>query len=120
MTPVPISTRLGLAALALLAEALHLGWEALHGGIVSHHLLQRPRDVPVRTSLGAMAITAYVVLWISGGNDLIADKFDLSLNAMIWFGRIGFLLLPPIAYWATYRLCIGFERHDREVLEHGI
>ncbi len=45
MTPVPISTRLGLAALALLAEALHLGWEALHGGIVSHHLLQRS-DLP--------------------------------------------------------------------------
>jgi ubiquinol-cytochrome c reductase cytochrome b subunit len=86
----------------------------------SHHLLQRPRDVPVRTSLGVMAITAYIVLWISGGNDLIADKFDISLNAMTWFGRIGFLVLPPIAYWATYRLCLGLERHDREVLEHGI
>src|SRR3954462_3633664 len=86
----------------------------------SHHLLQRPRHVPVRTSLGAMALTAYIVLWISGGNDLIADKFDISLNAMTWFGRIGFLVLPPIAYWITYRLCLGLERHDREVLEHGI
>jgi len=92
----------------------------LTGDTASHHLLQRPRDVPVRTSLGAMAITAYVVLWISGGNDLIADKFDISLNAMTWFGRIGFLVLPPIAYWATYRLCLGLEKHDREVLEHGI
>src|SRR4051794_14251568 len=92
----------------------------LTGDTASHHLLQRPRDVPVRTSLGVMAITAYTVLWISGGNDLIADKFDISLNAMTWFGRIGFLVLPPIAYWATYRLCLGLERHDREVLEHGI
>src|SRR3954452_5242640 len=92
----------------------------LTGDTASHHLLQRPRDVPVRTSLGAMALTAYIVLWISGGNDVIAEKFDLSLNAMTWFGRIGFLVLPPIAYWATYRLCLGLERHDREVLEHGI
>src|SRR3712207_3006715 len=92
----------------------------LTGDTASHHLLQRPRDVPVRTSLGAMAITAYVVLWISGGNDVIAEKFDISLNAMTWAGRIGFLLLPPLAYWFTYRLCLGLERHDREVLEHGI
>ena len=55
----------------------------------SHHLLQRPRDVPVRTALGAMALTFYVVLMISGGNDVIADKFDISLNAMTWAGRIG-------------------------------
>ena len=37
-----------------------------------HHLLQRPRDVPVRTSLGAMALTFCIVLFISGGNDLVA------------------------------------------------
>ncbi|MCZ2807164.1 cytochrome bc complex cytochrome b subunit [Modestobacter sp. VKM Ac-2983] len=92
----------------------------LTGDTASHHLLQRPRDVPVRTAVGAMALTFYVVLWISGGNDVIADKFDISLNAMTWFGRIGCLVLPPFAYWMTYRLCLGLQRHDREVLEHGI
>ncbi|NYJ07635.1 cytochrome bc1 complex cytochrome b subunit [Petropleomorpha daqingensis] len=86
----------------------------------SHHLLQRPRDVPVRTSLGAMSLTFYLVLFLSGGNDIIADKFDISLNAMTWAGRIGLVILPPIVYFFTYRLCIGLERHDREVLEHGI
>jgi ubiquinol-cytochrome c reductase cytochrome b subunit len=85
-----------------------------------HHLLQRPRDVPVRTALGAMALTFYLVLMISGGNDVIADKFDLSLNAMIWVGRIGCIVLPPIAYVITYRICLGLQQHDREVLEHGI
>jgi ubiquinol-cytochrome c reductase cytochrome b subunit len=86
----------------------------------SHHLLQRPRDVPVRTSLGAMSLAFYLVLFISGGNDIIADKFDISLNAMTWVGRIGLVVLPPIVYWFTYRFCLGLERHDREVLEHGI
>src|SRR3954463_9347078 len=92
----------------------------LTGDTASHHLLQRPRDVPVRTSLGAMALAFYLVLFISGGNDVIADKFDISLNAMTWAGRIGLVVLPPIAYFFTYRLCIGLQRHDREVLEHGI
>jgi ubiquinol-cytochrome c reductase cytochrome b subunit len=86
----------------------------------SHHLLQRPRDVPVRTSLGTMALAFYVVLLISGGNDVIAEKFDISLNAMTWVGRIGLIILPPIVYVFTYRICLGLQKHDREVLEHGI
>jgi ubiquinol-cytochrome c reductase cytochrome b subunit len=86
----------------------------------SHHLLQRPRDVPVRTSLGTMALAFYVVLLISGGNDVIAEKFDISLNAMTWVGRIGLVILPPIVYVFTYRICLGLQKHDREVLEHGI
>ncbi len=86
----------------------------------SHHLLQRPRDVPVRTSLGMMALTFYVVLLLSGGNDVIAEKFDISLNAMTWAGRIGLIILPPLAYVFTYRICLGLQKHDREVLEHGL
>ena len=65
----------------------------------AHHLLQRPRDVPERTGLGAMAFAFFVVLTLSGGNDVIADKFHISLNAMTWAGRIGLLILPPLAYY---------------------
>jgi ubiquinol-cytochrome c reductase cytochrome b subunit len=86
----------------------------------AHNLLQRPRDVPVRTSLGAMALTFCFVLFVSGGNDLIAKAFDISLNAMTWGGRIATLVLPPLAYVVTYRICLGLQRHDREVLEHGV
>jgi ubiquinol-cytochrome c reductase cytochrome b subunit len=67
-----------------------------------------------------MAITFFMVCLLSGGNDIIADKFDISLNATTWIGRIGLLVLPPLVYWATYRICIGLQRADREVLEHGI
>jgi ubiquinol-cytochrome c reductase cytochrome b subunit len=86
----------------------------------SHNLLQRPRDVPVRTGLGMMAISFMFVLLLSGGNDVIAYTFDISLNATTWAGRIGMLLLPPIAYYVTYRICLGLQRADRAILEHGI
>ncbi|KAF0842488.1 cytochrome bc1 complex cytochrome b subunit [Nocardia caishijiensis] len=93
----------------------------LTGDTSAHHnLLQRPRDVPVRTAIGAMAIAFYVVLTLSCVNDIIALKFDISLNATTWIGRIGLLLLPPLAYFITYRFCIGLQRSDRAVLEHGI
>ncbi|MCS4490802.1 cytochrome bc complex cytochrome b subunit [Corynebacterium sp. ES2715-CONJ3] len=90
------------------------------GDNAHHNLLQRPRDVPVRTSIGVMGITFFAVLTLSGGNDLFALHFYVSLNAMTWFGRIGLLVLPPLAYFITYRLCIALQRSDREVLEHGI
>ncbi|WP_137723779.1 cytochrome b [Prescottella subtropica] len=85
-----------------------------------HNLLQRPRDVPVRSGIGAMAIAFYIVLTLSCINDIIAYHLDISLNAMTWIGRIGMVVLPPIAYYVTYRFCLGLQRSDRAVLEHGI
>lgn len=90
------------------------------GDDAHHNLLQRPRDVPVRSALGAMGLTFFVLLTLSGGNDIIAHFFQISLNAMTWVGRIGLIILPPVAYFLTYRICIGLQRSDREVLEHGI
>jgi ubiquinol-cytochrome c reductase cytochrome b subunit len=85
-----------------------------------HNLLQRPRDVPGRTALGAMAVTFFLVLTLTGANDVIAYEFHISLNAMTWGGRIALLILPPLAYYVTYRICLGLQQHDREVLAHGV
>lgn len=93
---------------------------ALTGDKAPHNLLQRPRDVPVRTGVGAMALVFYIILTISCFNDIIALKFDISLNATVWAGRIGLIILPPIVYFIAYRWAISLQRSDRAVLEHGI
>src|SRR5690349_1592499 len=49
--------------------------QRLTGDKAHHNLLQRPRDVPVRTAIGAMAIAFYMVLTLSAMNDVIALKF---------------------------------------------
>ena len=85
----------------------------------NHNLLDRPRNAPTRTGLGVMAITFYVLLFIGGGNDIIAITFDLSINSIIWFLRIAVIVLPPIAFLITRRICIGLQRRDREKLLHG-
>jgi ubiquinol-cytochrome c reductase cytochrome b subunit len=85
-----------------------------------HNVLQRPRDNPVRSGAGAMAISFWMILLLSGGNDVIAQKFDISLNATTWAGRIGLFVVPPLAYFITYRICLGLQQHDREVLAHGV
>lgn len=84
-----------------------------------HHLLDRPRNAPVRTGIGVMSITFYGLLWIGGGNDIIATTFDLSINAITWFLRISLIVLPPIAFVITKRVCLSLQRRDREKLLHG-
>jgi len=84
-----------------------------------HHLLDRPRNVPNRTALGVMSITFVMISLINGGNDIIATHFDLSINQIMWFSRIGIFILPPLAFVITKRLCLSLQRADRELLLHG-
>ncbi|WP_328995176.1 ubiquinol-cytochrome c reductase cytochrome b subunit [Kribbella sp. NBC_01245] len=85
-----------------------------------HHLLDRPRNVPTRTGIGAAMVTFYALLWIGGGNDLIATHFGVSLNNVTWFLRFAVFLGPVIAFWATRRIAISLQRADRERLLHGL
>jgi ubiquinol-cytochrome c reductase cytochrome b subunit len=84
-----------------------------------HHLLDRPRNAPNRTALGAMSLTFMLVTLINGGNDLIATHFDLSINQIMWGTRIGVFVLPPLAFIVTKRLCLSLQRADRELVLHG-
>ncbi len=118
--PAVVWVAVMLGVLVVLMFAYPFIESKLSGDKAHHNLLQRPRDVPVRTSLGVMALVFYIILTISGGNDLWAYHFQVSLNAMTWAGRIGLIVLPALAYFVTYRLCLGLQRADREVLEHGI
>jgi ubiquinol-cytochrome c reductase cytochrome b subunit len=84
-----------------------------------HHLLDRPRNVPNRTALGVMSLTFMIVALINGGNDLIATHFDLTINQIMWFSRIGIIVLPPLAFVITKRICLSLQRADRELVLHG-
>jgi ubiquinol-cytochrome c reductase cytochrome b subunit len=84
-----------------------------------HNILDRPRNAPVRTGIGMMAITFYALLWIGGANDIIAQAFDLSINAITWFLRVTIFVLPPIVFIITKRVCLGLQRRDRDKLLHG-
>ena len=84
-----------------------------------HHLLDRPRNAPVRTGLGAMALSFYLMLWISGGNDIIATAFNLSINQITIALRVLIFVVPPIVFIVTKRICLGLQRRDNDKLLHG-
>jgi ubiquinol-cytochrome c reductase cytochrome b subunit len=84
-----------------------------------HHLLDRPRNAPNRTALGAMSLTFMIVALLNGGNDIIATTFDLTINQIMWFSRIGIFVLPPLAFVITKRICLSLQRADRDLVLHG-
>jgi ubiquinol-cytochrome c reductase cytochrome b subunit len=86
----------------------------------AHDLLQRPRDVPRRTALGVAVLAGYSCLQLAAAIDVLAFRFGLSADAMLWAARVAVLALPPLAFAVTYRLCLGLRLRDREIAEHGI
>ncbi|MEV0664355.1 cytochrome bc complex cytochrome b subunit [Actinomadura luteofluorescens] len=85
-----------------------------------HHVNERPRNAPVRTATGIAAVTFYGLLWVAGANDVIADKFHVSLFATTWFFRVTFFLGPIVAFIVTKRICLGLQRKDADVIGHGV
>ncbi len=84
-----------------------------------HHLLERPRNAPTRTALMVALITMYGLFWISGGNDIIAIKLNLSINQITYFLRVAVFIGPVLAFLITRRWCISLQRKDNETLLHG-
>lgn len=94
--------------------------EWITGDKREHHLLDRPRNMPTRTGIGAAFITFYGLLWIGGGNDLIATSFGVSLNNVTWFLRFAVFLGPVLAFWVTRRIAISLQRADNDRILHGL
>jgi ubiquinol-cytochrome c reductase cytochrome b subunit len=84
-----------------------------------HHVLDRPRNAPTRTAIGAAGVTFYAVLWAGASTDLIATNFQMSLNQVLVAMQIMLLVGPGIAYFVTKRACIALQNKDREVVLHG-
>jgi len=104
---------LGLVAFYPFIEA----W--ITGDKREHHILDRPRNTPTRTAIGAAGVTFYAVLWAAASSDLIATHFKLSIEGVIHGLQALFFLGPVIAYFVTKRICFGLQKKDREIALHG-
>ncbi|MFF3333880.1 cytochrome bc complex cytochrome b subunit [Streptomyces sp. NPDC002888] len=84
-----------------------------------HHLCDRPRERPVRSGLGVAGIVFYGVLLLAGGNDIIAQTFRISVNALTWILRVALVVGPFLAFMVTRRLCHALLESERERLTGG-
>ncbi|MEU9343187.1 cytochrome b N-terminal domain-containing protein [Streptomyces sp. NPDC048278] len=83
------------------------------------HLLDRPRNRPVRTALGVAWISFYLLSLVGAANDIIATRFHVSVESVTWAVRIGLFVVPPAAYAVAKRWALGLQRADRDKVLHG-
>jgi len=84
-----------------------------------HHILDRPRNAPMRTAIGAAGVTFYAVLWAAASSDLIATHFKLTIEGVINALQILLIIGPIIAGIVTQRVCLALQKKDREIALHG-
>jgi ubiquinol-cytochrome c reductase cytochrome b subunit len=118
--PMNVLLPMVVGVLFLVVVAIYPFIEAwVTGDKREHHVLDRPRNAPTRTGIGAAGVVFYAVLWAGASTDLIATNFKMSLNQVLTAMQISLILLPVVAYWVTKRLCLSLQRKDREIVLHG-
>jgi len=99
----------GGALFPLLVFGILLLWPAFERRLTRdgafHNLLDRPRDAPVRTALGAALFTLVFTPFLAGASDRVFILLGLSYNWQIWFFRAFVLVGPTVAYVITKRVC---------------
>ncbi|MCS5719708.1 ubiquinol-cytochrome c reductase cytochrome b subunit [Herbiconiux sp. CPCC 205763] len=113
---VPVVALVLLLALVAIYPFVE-GW--VTGDKREHHILDRPRNAPTRTGIGAAGVTFYAGLWAAASSDIIATHFQLSLESVTHAIQAWVVLGPFLAYFVAKRVCIGLMKKDREIVMHG-
>jgi ubiquinol-cytochrome c reductase cytochrome b subunit len=75
------------------------------GDQADHHILDRPRQRPVRTAIGVGVLTFYVVLFAAGSQDIGAQKFASSIPTVTRVLQVMIVVLPPLAALLAWKVC---------------
>jgi ubiquinol-cytochrome c reductase cytochrome b subunit len=75
------------------------------GDRADHELLDRPRDRPARTTIGAGVLAFYAVLTLAGGQDIYAQKMHVDILAVTWALRILLVAVPVAVAVVAWKMC---------------
>ncbi|MBJ2121494.1 cytochrome bc complex cytochrome b subunit [Arthrobacter sp. MSA 4-2] len=110
-------TVVGLFLLAVTAYPFLERW--ISADTTEHHLLERPRNNPTRTAIGAAGLGFVGVLWAAGSADVAARALSLALEDLLHAYQVLLVLGPVMAFAVTRRVCLALQRKDREIVIHG-
>jgi ubiquinol-cytochrome c reductase cytochrome b subunit len=107
----------GGAAFPLVVFAILFAWPTLERRVTgdrgAHNLLDRPRDVPWRTAIGAALFTWVALVFVFGAADRLYATFGISYSAQLWVFRVLVWVLPVVVLLVTRRICLGLQERDR-------
>ena len=70
-----------------------------------HNLLQRPRESPWRTAIGAAVVTWVFLIFMAGSADRVDVWLGISYTAQIWVYRVAIWVVPVLVGIAAKRTC---------------
>jgi ubiquinol-cytochrome c reductase cytochrome b subunit len=107
----------GGAAFPILIFALLFLWPSLErrvtGDHAFHNLLQRPRDNPWRTALGAAVFSWVALVFLFGAADRAYVLFGMSYVTQLWVYRVLVWLVPAVVLLVTKRFCDELRAGER-------
>jgi len=84
-----------------------------------YDVLERPRNAAGRTALGVAGLVFIGTLWGAAAADHIAVLFRLSLEGVLTGFQVLLIAGPFAAFVLTRRICLGLQRKDRDIVQHG-
>ena len=106
----------GGALFPLLVFGFLLAWPTIERRHTSdydfHNLLDRPRDMPWRTAVGAAVFSFVTIVFLAGAMDRVAVSVGVPYTWQIWIFRAGLLVVPPLAFLVTRRICSELKERE--------
>jgi ubiquinol-cytochrome c reductase cytochrome b subunit len=107
----------GGALFPLVAFGFAFAWPLLErrftGDHGYHNVLERPRDAPWRTAIGAAVFTWIALVFIAGSADRVDVLFNLSYATQIWVYRVLVWAGPFVTGVVAYRVCVELQQGER-------
>jgi ubiquinol-cytochrome c reductase cytochrome b subunit len=104
----------GGAAFPLFVFGVLFLWPAVErritGDIRRHDLLDRPRERPIRTAIGAAFLSWVVIVFAVGSTDRIFYRMGVSYTTQIHVWRVGIWVLPILVFFASRSVCRSLQR----------
>ena len=77
-----------------------------------HNLLDRPRDAPFRTAVGAAVFSFAAIVFLAGAMDRVAVSVGVPYTWQIWIFRAALVVVPPLAFFGTRRICSELKERE--------
>jgi ubiquinol-cytochrome c reductase cytochrome b subunit len=107
-TPIPNPFFGGILFPGVVFTVLY-AWPALERRVTKDHarhdLLDRPRDKPTRTAIGAAFFSWVATIFVAGSADRILVSVGIPYVSQVWFFRVAAILIPALVYVTARAIC---------------